>query len=248
MKVINIFTPSFFSLLSQKGSALFQNLFPADEHKTFAICSILYGSFPISKNFEEAAQAFTVDDLAGLFYSLYGDSWERIAETLTAVYNPVENYSKIFTETTERDKGKETETTTPTGGSTTKTTQNGSFTTTTENQTAPYNSETYKNTDKSTTTTSPGAGFYTNVETTATAGANTKKETDHENVSRETENFGTITGDEIELHRIVETGNIGIQTGAEMAEKEINLRVKNIFLKQVISDIVNFAISGVDIV
>lgn len=246
MKCKEVFTGAFFTLLSAKGSSLFSSMFPTNEHLTALAFNMKYGSFTISKELEEGMQGLSVDDLSEMFYGIFGGSWERIAETLTAVYNPVENYSKTLTEATERGKGDETETTTPSGGTVVKNQQNGTITTTSETETAPYNEETYHNREKNTVTSVPSSGFYTTQETSALQGSKTERNLTHDNVTKNTETFGSISGDEIELHRIIETGNIGVQTGAEMAQAEIDLRSKNTFLLIVFSDIVSYSIRGVE--
>lgn len=240
MTIRDLFTPAFCGAFLVHFSKNARDLLPINVSFS-VVASIKYGSFTVDEDFKDAVENLPLSDSTGILYDVFGDSWERIAETLTATYNPVENYSKIEVDTIQRDKGKETRTETPTGGNEIENTQTGDFIT--ETQTAPFDSETYHNSTK--TSVKPGTGYKTTTKTTVQTGTETKTETEHETVNRVYESE-TLSGDEIEIHKNVTTGNIGVKTGSEMLTEEIKARLQNIFTLQVLSDCVSFLERGVE--
>ncbi len=131
--------------------------------------------------------------------------WTRIAQALTAEYNPIHNYDR-YEQETGTDTGTRTETDTGTRSETESINDTASDTTT--GQTTGFNSNTFADDKK---TVSSGTGNRSGQ----------KGET--RNLARgETRNLANSRN----LHAY---GNIGVTTAAEMVTQDINLRKTDIF-------------------
>lgn len=141
----------------------------------------------------------------------------RALDAMTAEYNPINNYDMIEKSADARKLSKETDTTTPTGG------------TETENEVKVYglnSGATGADSDYSKTTSRPLA--------------NTKTETvrEYDNDKTGTAGGQTVTGHDVNEHILTRSGNIGVTTSAQMITQEITLRRVNL-MKDYVREFVN---------
>ena len=186
--------------------------------------------------------------LANVIFAQYGENWNKLYETLSFEYNPIENYSMTesgtdITERSNEDKlsgtdahsisGSNTGTVTDSGGTTNTGTQGVTSTQSSESKIAGFNSPTYV--DDNTTT---GSGNSTRTDNLASTNTNTRTdnlahtESDSITYGKKIETEGT----EETTHSFTRSGNIGVMSSQQMIEQERNLWFWN-FLKHVFEDI-----------
>lgn len=176
-----------------------------------------------------------------------------------AEYNPIENYSQVESETIDFDRKKKTRdiTNQEKAYSRTKTTQNPQVITeqyaenniineteqaqsTVEQQTAPFESSSYFNQNKTTET----PGKVTNTEkpynrkfkTPEYTVTETESLADPKEVTQKVEDAAFIDQDRRELTR---SGNIGVQTAAQMLEMDEKFHWHNRWMSKMVLEIVN---------
>lgn len=156
------------------------------------------------------------------YRTLTNENFEREYKALYSEYNPIENYSLNESSLDGERIAKKTETTTPTGGTKTETT----------NKINGFDSVgDGVNADKVTTENTPLA--------------NTKTETTHtsENDKSGDYNGETKTGfDNVKEHYFNRSGNIGTMTASDMIEKEKKIRngMKNAMLYNYVKEFIYF--------
>lgn len=141
----------------------------------------------------------------------------RALAAMDAQYNPINNYDMVEKSADARKLSKETDTTTPTGGTET----------TSEAYVFGLNSgATGADSDRSTTTSRPLQG--------------TKSETvtQYDNDKTGTVDGQTLTGHDVNEHILTRSGNIGVTTSAQMITQEIALR-KNNLMRDYVREFVN---------
>lgn len=160
-------------------------------------------------------------------YKIYGHSWERLYTSLTAEYNPINNY-------------KMSESGTDTRGN------KGTQSTTTTNEHS--DTETPDLTRTSNGTNDSRGGLYgfnsaESVPSDTTTGQSTSTDKQSGTVSRtgteSTSNTRTDNLTETTEHMFTREGNIGVTTSQQMIESEIELRKKQ-FYNIVFHDIINY--------
>lgn len=176
-----------------------------------------------------------------------------------AEYNPIENYSQVESETIDFDRKKKTRdiTNQEKAYSRTKTTQNpqviseqyteanivnttSQTVSTVEQQTAPFESSSYFNQNKTTET----PGTVTNTEQPYNRKFKTPQHTiteteslaDPKEVTQKVEDAAFIDQDRRELTR---SGNIGVQTAAQMLEMDEKFHWHNRWMSKMVLEIVN---------
>ena len=159
-------------------------------------------------------------------FQVFQDNWDIIYATLTAVYNPINNYSMT-------ESGEDTRTNT--GTQSTSGTRSGTETET-PNLTTTATGENNSN----------GGLFGFNsaesVPSDTTHGTNTNTNTQSGTVNTETGGTSSTTRTdaltEKNVHTFERSGNIGVTTSQQMIESELELRKKQ-FYSIVYKDIVN---------
>ena len=159
--------------------------------------------------------------------SFYRSSWDNIYKSLTAVYNPINNYSMT-------ESGEDTRTNTGTQS--------------TSGERSGKETETPNLTNTTTGENNSSGGLYgfnsaESVPSDTTHGTNTNTNTQSGTVNTDTSGTtsSTRTDDltEKSVHTFERSGNIGVTTSQQMIESEIELR-KNQFYDIVFHDIINY--------
>lgn len=149
-------------------------------------------------------------------------------------YNPIENYNSTEKEATGLKKDKGTSTTNP-GTTDVSTISSYENRTISENQTAPYDSESYKNTSKTTTTHEYTGGA---PSTTIThSGSDTTTVSYDNTMQTALGNDYKVGSNNEETDRVLtRKGNIGVTTTQQMLQSEIDLKSLNV-IKMFFNDI-----------
>lgn len=180
--------------------------------------------------------------LATSIIAIYGSNWEKQWETLSLVYDPIENYS--MTETMTDD-----ETITEYGKTETRTDNLNHAKTGTETVTPNTTETTTPNLTTSAENTTHGFnstdGVPTDEQTETATGTNTVTRTGTEQTSYNTSdtdtgtqthaNSGTDT--QTRNYELKRSGNIGVTTSQQMIQSERNLWVWNFFNNVIFPDI-----------
>lgn len=166
-----------------------------------------------------------LNTIADTILGLYLNKWNKLYETLSLEYNPIENYRMVETETgsgttTSNGTTTNTENTTMSGttSNTTHSETSNSRDTTTDNMIFGFNSSSAKNSDQVVTSET---GSSDSDGTSSTTDSNEGSSTNNGTVSNE----GT-TNTNRELTR---SGNIGVTTSQQMIESERYLWEWNFF-------------------
>lgn len=165
--------------------------------------------------------------IAAATYLVYGHSWQRLYTSLTAEYNPINNYKMS-------ESGKDTRGNTGTQSTTTTHEHN--------------DTETPDLTRTSNGTNDSSGGLYgfnsaESVPSDTTMGKSSSTDKQSGTVSRTgneiTSNTRTDNLTETAEHMFTREGNIGVTTSQQMIESEIELRKKQ-FYNIVFNDIINY--------
>lgn len=162
----------------------------------------------------------------------------RLYAATYGTYDPLSNYDMMEQTLDGRRLDDLTETTTPTGKTTTETTISGKLTdTTTQYKTGLGSGGTETKTDKFVTENQSGTGADTRKTTTDlsyTSGTKTERKTTHTNTQTGDFNGSTYTGyHEVMEHRTMKKGNIGVQSAQDLIQKEYDIRKYNILVEYI---------------
>lgn len=179
--------------------------------------------------------------IATFLIELYGNNWAKQYNTLNLVYNPIENYRMVetetnATETTATDSHTENATATENATDTTETDVNSTNSTeqtsnnTSTDKKSAYNSQSFVNdrqkTDSGGTSSEQTDDAHTETSTQKTATAtNALTASKNENVATDTE------------RELTRSGNIGVTTSQQMIQSERELYIWNFFLDVVFPDL-----------
>lgn len=204
-----------------------RTLFPTTEYMPveYSESHLLIDSFLLSKNCEWSSFSFDVEsfleEIKGMF-AIHGYKYEKLANTLSLEYNPIENYS-MTEEGTDKHTGtvvtdmdfatRKTTNTMDYGEQNSNSDVNmGERTTTNIEQVSPMDRSEYVNRGKN------------------TAIANTVIDTNNQHLSAHTDtsiqvedariDTNTDTRDLIDTHKFKRSGNIGVTTSQQMLESE----------------------------
>lgn len=172
------------------------------------------GIDPLTNTLETAARHF----LAELLYNMCGQRWQKLWDTLSFEYNPIENYKmteEMDGDTTDITYGN-TETDTLVHGKTQTRTDN--LTEVSETGIQGFNSASYSASDKY-TTDNTGTQTYADTGTDTNTKARTGKDTHERN------------------YTLTRSGNIGVTTSQQMIESERALWMWQFFYDVVFPDV-----------
>lgn len=182
---------------------------------------------------------------ASAYIALYGKShkyeYDKLVDTLSLEYNPIENYSM-------KEKGTDTRTPNITQQNTGKNTQENTGKNAQENIGNNTNTAEIDNSATTGKTTFDKSDSFINDSQTKNVGKNTDTTKIEENTTTtisgkstmDSTGTTTTTGDETTVHEITRSGNIGVTTSQQMIESERKLAmfsVVDIFVKA-IADII----------
>ena len=158
----------------------------------------------------------TDEELGIYIVQVYGDAWERILAALGVEYNPIYNVNE---HTTEQHSGTDSRTLTSQSVTTTSNTSAGTKDTSTD-FVVPYDSNTELEAGKNEST-------FAHTTTTTPSGVGT------DNLSH---------GEKIEKDR---EGNIGFMSNQYLITEEIKLRMNNLFMPTMCTDIADLLTDGI---
>ena len=162
----------------------------------------------------------------------------RLYHTTYGTYDPLSNYDMTEQTLDARKKDDITDTTTPTGKTTTTSTISGKLTdTTSQYKTGLGSGGTETLTDKLVTDNESGSGNNarkTTTDLTYQSGTKTEHKTVHTNTQSGDYMGDTYTGyNEVLEHRSMRKGNIGVQSAQDLIQKEYDIRKYNILVEYV---------------
>lgn len=153
-----------------------------------------------------------------VFQSMHHADFEKAFDAWTADYNPLHNYDGTEITLDVRKEGKTTITNTPDADHNTVITEaTEDAQTVTENDVTTYDSQTPRLDNKSTVTPTGG--------TVTTYDYKTKAENERTDASM-TIDGETVSGHDINYHKLTKGGNLGVTTSQQMIESEVQMRLE----------------------